>query len=92
MKFTIRRKSDSLCENCSHSLRAHDTHGRLLISQCTAFGAENVHVRGDVAKCKSYSFRYSDDWQFREKAWILQVSKTREFMGFRPPKKDKDEE
>jgi hypothetical protein len=87
MRVIVKEKPSTLCATCSHALRAEDEHGRLLLSRCNAGSATSLVVRSNVTTCNEYDFAYGGEaWKYKEIAWIIEVSKTRKFLGFRPPK------
>ena len=88
MSFSFKHAKKTLCENCHSAHRVTDSQGRTE-SFCHSTG--NLRrVPEIVVACSDYSFAYADaPYHMKEKAWVLAVDKKADFIGFRPPNKDK---
>lgn len=77
----------NLCESCKHFKRLTYQNGNSF-AQCGAFGSpimDNYTLRGDVAECNRHEEKNAEElWQLKDKAWIIEVSKSRK-MGFISP-------
>lgn len=85
--FTIKKSRESLCETCRNSIIAKDIDGRNVLNICNS--GSPIQIKSIIAECTDYRFKYSDPWEFKESAWILEVKKG-QVIGFRPPGKEKE--
>jgi len=92
MQFSIKGgKTDDgsidMCRSCSHAHIYTDTHGDHKI--CTNAGSL-LPIWGQVSRCNDYQLLGHSTWEFEKIAWILETKKGKP-VGFRPPKKEKDD-
>jgi hypothetical protein len=93
MRFQIKDRLVSKCESCSHAVRVKDGDGHLVISRCTAAHATVMNVPHVVRECSAFDYRWASGWEFKDRGWVMEVSANRrEFLGFRPPKKSRQED
>lgn len=90
MTFTIKATPKTKCENCSYSTRYRGEAGPM-ISLCHKGDTLNQRRVPDVvAECSSFDYKYDSEWDFKDRAWILEQKGTH-VIGFRPPKKAQDD-
>jgi hypothetical protein len=78
----------SLCDTCKYGQRTVTDKGEF--RYCSQI---SQYIRALVSECSDYVAKNApDEWDFRKIAWIIEVNKRGEPLGFRPPKKGKDNE
>lgn len=89
--YVRKNRNESLCDICNHGQRTDDISGES--SRWCHNIYPTVRVPAVVLECSAYDFRYGDiPHAMKEVAWVIDVNKKAEFVGFRPPKKKKDDE
>ena len=92
MKFTIAESyADHLCLTCNHGRVTHTRDGDTFT--ICHIGMTDQRITSPVVQCTDYNFRWGQSPHEMDKvAWILEIKpESREFIGFRKPKKDKDD-
>lgn len=92
MRAYVRKsRNESLCDTCTHGQRTDAADGE--IARWCHNIYPTVRVPRVVSECSGYDFRYSDiPHSMKEVAWVIDVNKKAQFVGFRPPKPKKDDD
>jgi hypothetical protein len=89
MNFSMVERGKSLCRSCRNSLITKDSRGVETVA-CSEFHPA-IFMRPDVSSCNRYvQVGKLTDWEAQKIGWVLEVGKDRQYIGFRPPKKDED--
>lgn len=91
MRINVRVVAGGLCQSCSESHIVTFGDGRRLV-RCGALYQAPIIVYGDVYECSLYDQKGQVSRSDMEKiGWILEVGRRGEPIGFRPPKKNRDD-
>lgn len=83
----IKSRRESLCDTCKHGQRTVMDRGEF--RYCTQI---SQYIKGLVSECSDYRPKnVPEEWEFSKIAWVIEVNKRGEPMGFVPPKKNRDD-